>query len=249
MLILYIFLTLFIIALCIVFLCHYNIYRLPKSFKYPRILMYHSVCNDLLSGMNINSNKFEKHIKYLIKRKFKFEKISQILSNNVYKAVAITFDDGFENNYINVFPILQKYQIPATIYISPKINNITKLQDFQIQEMIESELIEFASHTLNHVNLTNISLKEAEVELIESKKYIENKYNIACNHFAYPFGRFNKDIEYLVQKAGYLSAVTTKKRVFNKNKDSIFAIPRISTHGKMNIFQFAIAITVGRYKI
>jgi peptidoglycan/xylan/chitin deacetylase (PgdA/CDA1 family) len=33
-------------------------------------------------------------------------------------AVAVTFDDGFRNNHEHAWPILEKYRIPATIYVA-----------------------------------------------------------------------------------------------------------------------------------
>ena len=34
-----------------------------------------------------------------------------------HKTVSITFDDGYKNNYLCAYPILKKYNFPATIFI------------------------------------------------------------------------------------------------------------------------------------
>lgn len=237
------------IAGLIWFLCQHTFFRrLPKSLNYPRILMYHSVSNEKLTGMNIGPKKFEQHILLLKKWGFQFYKISEVLNLKTTKAVVITFDDGFENNYINVFPLLKKYNISATIYIAPEISDIEKLNESQISEMIASGLVEIGSHTVKHVNLTAVSYQNAEMEIQDSKKLLAQKFNIECKSFAYPFGCFNNEIAKIVQKAGYFSAVTIRKDIANLEECNPFLIPRISISGKVNKLQFAIAMLCGRYR-
>src|SRR5690606_1373661 len=71
--------------------------------------------------------------------------------------IMITMDDGYESNYIYAYPVLKEYNMKATIFlITSLIKNeeekhllkgIPKLSWEQIQEMSESGLIEFHSHT------------------------------------------------------------------------------------------------------
>lgn len=248
------FLSVFLLFCLFLFLWifgNYHVWRLPKSRKYARILMYHSVSNERQSGMNINPNKFESHIKYLIKKKYKFVKISNLKEVNLLrgeKIVALTLDDGFENNYTEAFQILKKYNARATIYISSNIKDINKLKDEQIEKMIESGLIEIGSHTMNHVNLNTLSRNESKNEILSEVDFLEDKFNIECKSFAYPFGRFtDRDIE-ILKEIGIESGLTTKKELFNLKDGDFFRIPRIGISGKINILQFNIAITRGRYK-
>ena len=56
-----------------------------------------------------------------------------------------------------------------------------------------------------------------------------------------------KDIRF-VKKAGFKSAITTKKQINKYSDDKLFTIPRLSTHGKMDMLQFYIMISRGRYR-
>lgn len=90
--------------------------------------MYHGVeskqtdFNLDIPSLVISPKNFEKQIKYLSKS---YNIISMHdLTNHIKKkipfpsnSVIITFDDGLKNNFINAFPILQKYNIKATVFL------------------------------------------------------------------------------------------------------------------------------------
>lgn len=94
------------------------------------ILMYHRVidpekCRDIFSTPQIivTADTFEKQMKFLSNhyRVLSLEEFYGCHSNKKplpAKTAVITFDDGWEDNYINAFPILKKYNIPATIFLT-----------------------------------------------------------------------------------------------------------------------------------
>jgi peptidoglycan/xylan/chitin deacetylase (PgdA/CDA1 family) len=69
--------------------------------------------------------------------------------------------------------------------------------------------ISFQSHTCSHPDLTASSNDEALTELVTSKKQIEDTLGIPVNHLSYPFGRYNRAIMQLAEKAGYEAAYAT----------------------------------------
>ena len=123
------------------------------------ILLYHGIYNDklILNGRNsskkhIKASIFEKQISYLAKNK------KLISMNNIRDAydrnfniengsVAITFDDGFLNNYKIAWPILEKYNVPATFYLSTRfISEKKKIWTDLIENLIlttKQEYLEF----------------------------------------------------------------------------------------------------------
>jgi peptidoglycan/xylan/chitin deacetylase (PgdA/CDA1 family) len=92
------------------------------------ILMFHGVVENpdfSISANHISSNYFEEIISYCSKE-FEIVPLKNIFSYSKNNAIgckqklAITFDDGYENNYSNAFPILKKYNVPATIFVVSK---------------------------------------------------------------------------------------------------------------------------------
>jgi peptidoglycan/xylan/chitin deacetylase (PgdA/CDA1 family) len=223
-------------------------WRLPKPEAWPRLLMYHSIAPGEPTGMNMPPEVFEAQVAWLSEQGFRLRTVSELLAHPEPRQVAITFDDGFANNYEHAFPVLQKYHAKATIYLAPQIEGIDSLSPAQIAEMQASGLIEFGAHSLTHVNLANLDRHAADEEIRGSKAAVEALTGRPCTAFAYPFGRFSEETAALVREAGFHSAVTTKKRIVGHPAASAFTIPRISTHGAMTPAQFRIAFTRGRYK-
>jgi peptidoglycan/xylan/chitin deacetylase (PgdA/CDA1 family) len=91
------------------------------------IVLYHGfLSNKNLESVNnifakkfISSYDFEEHLKlylrYATPVSLQEVAINRKLPNN---ALIITIDDGYENNYSVAYPILKKYQVPATIFLT-----------------------------------------------------------------------------------------------------------------------------------
>ena len=94
------------------------------DFSYPRILMYHMISNHIkgakFNGLRVNPKDFESQIAYLHVNGWTFFTMNELIEkkdNLPLKSVAITFDDGYEDNITNALPILKKYNAKATIYL------------------------------------------------------------------------------------------------------------------------------------
>ncbi len=223
------------------------------------ILYYHRV-NDIERKIDPSptTSFFEDQIKYILQRGYYIASLTEIISwcqGNIMlpkKSIAITFDDGYLDNYDNAFPILQKYNAKATIFliynyigkskyfsynrekpqkILPEDYNPAKdikhsyLTKKHVKEMHASGLIEFGSHSLSHVSLTFNDLAQAQEEIKKSKVLLEKLLNIPVDTFCYPYGHFNETIKKMTREAGYKGAVTTRRAKINKG-DDIFALPR-----------------------
>jgi peptidoglycan/xylan/chitin deacetylase (PgdA/CDA1 family) len=119
------------------------------------------------------------------------------------RSLAITFDDGYQSVYTEAFPVLERYGMCATVFLTvgeemsaedtrrlPSLHGRAMLSWSEIREM-HAAAIGFGAHTLTHANLTKATQKRVEVEIGQSKAIIEDALGTRVASFAYPYGRFD----------------------------------------------------------
>ncbi|MGF6906570.1 polysaccharide deacetylase family protein [Fusobacterium sp. PH5-44] len=111
--------------------------------------LYHNIDEN----SNVTPELFEEHLKILKSNNMNTIKIEQLFEKNIpYKSSMITMDDGYVNNYTNVYPLLKKYNMKATIFLNTAyIGKNEKYMNWdQIKEMHESNVIDFQCHSHTH---------------------------------------------------------------------------------------------------
>ncbi|HEX7542646.1 MAG TPA: polysaccharide deacetylase family protein [Patescibacteria group bacterium] len=209
-----------------------------KEYRIP-IIMYHYVeyVKDPLDTIRKNLDIFpfvlEKELETLNNNHYQtlfVKEVPKILSGETSyssRSAVLTFDDGYEDFYTDVFPLLKKYQIKATIYVVYDfIGRKGFLNEKEIKEIISSKLVEIGSHTLDHLYLKKLSKSVVTKQVIDSKKLFEDKFNIKIETFAYPYGAFSQDTIDFVKSAGYTAAVSVIPGIKQSNED-LFYLYRI----------------------
>ena len=128
------------------------------------------------------------------------------------RSLVITFDDGYQTVYDEAFPILQRYSMSATVFLTvgergttrvkgvlPSLKGRSMLRWDNIREMHQWG-ITFGAHTLTHPDLTRLPLDQTESEIYDSKSIIEDAMGFPVTCFAYPSGRYNDRIRELVRQ-------------------------------------------------
>ncbi len=124
------------------------------------------------------------------------------------KPVVLTFDDGYDNNYTTLLPLLEARGMKATVFmVTNDIGEPGYLTWEQLRDM-QQRGIEIGSHTANHQPLTEMSPAEADDELRLSKLIMEWNGLSTIYVFSYPNGKYNSELPVLLQKNEYLAAVT-----------------------------------------
>ena len=129
--------------------------------------------------------------------------------------VTTSWDDGSIFD-LKLVEVLEKYGIKGTFYI-PKSYLGNPLGKKDLRTI--NEKFEIGAHTLNHADLTKISLLEARREIEGSKAYLEELLGHTPFIFAYPKGRYNESIKRAIRDAGFVVARTINYGDFNLPRD------------------------------
>jgi len=187
----------------------------------PAILMYHSVGGEgsfpeyYGSKLNVTPDTFQRQMKFLHNKGYNVisleEFIERIKSGKRVprKTVAITFDDGIRNNFSEAFPILKKYNFPATIFIPTGYVGKKKYLTWDQIKIMSENGIHMGSHTVTQRFLPDLPIEEVWEELAESKRTLEKETGHPVATLSYPIGGFTEKIRNLVKEAGYLGACAT----------------------------------------
>jgi peptidoglycan/xylan/chitin deacetylase (PgdA/CDA1 family) len=158
------------------------------------------------------------------------------------RAVAVTLDDGFADNYTDALPILQQQGIAATVFVA--VDTVGRenrwmgsngwptrpmLDWGQIREM-HSAGIGIGSHTRSHPRLSSLDRESARAEIREAKQILEDKLGTAVEHFAYPYGDWCGETVELVREAGHTLACSTRSG-FNRRDVDPLLLRRIEVYG------------------
>jgi peptidoglycan/xylan/chitin deacetylase (PgdA/CDA1 family) len=83
-------------------------------------------------ALYVTPETFERHVAWM-KSHGEIVNIDGMMTHPERKMFMITFDDGWKDNFTHAFPILKKYNVPATIFIST--NNIDNTVLFWSEEL------------------------------------------------------------------------------------------------------------------
>ncbi len=231
-------------------------HRLSGKYRRPRILLYHSVNEDKIGDINVRTSEFKRQMDFLARHYavLSLEKSVLLLKDGGLPekpTVAITFDDGYSNNYHVAFPILQERNLEAAIFLlSNQEREVTHLKNLSSQEselmdwdevrQISKKGIALGAHGESHRPLKNLSLEELNREIFVTKEKIESEIKTPVLFFSYPYGTyedFSQRTEALVKEAGYDAAFSAVYGTNNKQSD-LFALKRIGIEASDSLFTF-----------
>ena len=227
----------------------------PKLGNRASILMYHSV-GDNPVFFTVSEANFRKQIQFLSSRNFTFQKLSTLLDNlrkglSINNVICLTFDDGYEDNFLNVLPLLKTYNIPATIFLTTDsleglspFSGLKMLSKKQIKEMHMSGLIEFMPHTRSHQKLTKLTHEEMQKEIEESRAIIESITEVPAPIFSYPKGVYTQEIVSYLKQNKWNGAVTVKPGLVSLKSDP-YLLPRNSIDSSTTFVQFKTKVSKG----
>jgi len=200
-----------------------------KNLKIP-LLIYHAF-DDVLPkndtwNLYVTVDRFEENIKTLLDDGYHFITFDDLYeySNGNKKLpeknIIITIDDGYKNNYTKAYPILQKYNVKANIFIITDYRGNEYMSYDEIREMYQSGLVKFYSHGKQHIDYTSISVSQLKKDILESHEELERELgDEILKVFAYPSGISNTQTRNALKSIGFDIQVLTKYGTVNTSRN------------------------------
>ena len=192
------------------------------------IVAFHRVSDDYQDSLTSSVKDFQTFCRF-VGRHFTVIPLGQLLKRlesgrPLSGTLAITFDDGYHDNYACAAPILRALGLPATFFVvsdfidseivAPWDRNYARPPKWmtwaQVRRLHE-EGYEIGAHTRTHANLGEVGGARAEWEISGSRREIEARLGAPVELFAYPYGgekNLTESNRQLVREAGFRCCVS-----------------------------------------
>ena len=202
--------------------------------------MYHVVANPPssapLPALYVDPKTFDQQIEWL-----KQQGYTGVSLNQVYdawfrggelpeKPVVVSFDDGYRGQYVYARPELRKVGWPGVLNLLVRTYEEPngELSPQMVERMVKDGW-ELDSHTIDHLDVSQLSGSQLQREVGESRKVLQQRFHQPVNFFCYPSGRYDAQAEQAVRAAGYLGATTTDEGLASKSQ--MYTLKRIRVDG------------------
>ena len=172
------------------------------------ILTYHSI-DPSGSVISVDEQTFRRQAEWLASSPTDVVPVGELIGSPKGDAVALTFDDGFENFSRSAWPILKDLGLPVTLFVvtghagrtnewggspDPEVPTLPLL-DWDALGRLSEEGVEIGSHTRAHPHLDRVDAARLSDEVAGAAADIEGRLGVRPRGFAYPFGSVDEDSE------------------------------------------------------
>ncbi len=228
------------------------------------LLAYHRVNDWSRDALTVRPEEFQWQMNRLA-QKYRVICLSELTDLFYRNAVpsenlaAVTFDDGYRDNYLFAYPVLKKMGLGATFFLTAGLvgtrqtlkpgtgRDKDRMLSWEEAAEMAGTGFEFGSHTRTHPRLTGCSSEEARRQIVDSRALLAEKLGRPVELFCYPFGDQSGQIRAMVREAGYAAAVVTPPfRRFIRDiparlagQPDVYQLPRVGIyqHTTRNMFR------------
>jgi|GEM_PF-4775398 len=186
------------------------------------ILEYHEAKYAPGDIITLKPGELESQIQWLHQHGFHTINFGQLYAAMYYgyklpsRPIILSFDDGYESAYLQVYPLLKKYGYQATDFVISSFvhqapnrkEEFPKLSIPELKTLQASGVIDIESHTVHHLDLATLPDNKANQELAQSAERLSQIVHHPIQFFCYPDGGYKPADIALVRKNGYLLATT-----------------------------------------
>jgi peptidoglycan/xylan/chitin deacetylase (PgdA/CDA1 family) len=157
------------------------------------------------------------------------------------RAVALTFDDGYASVGTQAWPALKDRRMAATLYVVPGFmkpgqffpwdfpGDETVLMNSAEVRDLSADGLDIGSHSMMHRWLPGGDDQKLLVDLVDSKRVLEEMLGKPVVGFAYPTGGWNRRVRERIREAGYEYAITVDRGLNTPGRTDVHSLRRAFT--------------------
>lgn len=188
-------------------------YSVPEGVS---VLMYHMIGSEKGNDAIMSADNLRWQLEYLRDNGYHpitMQELCDYVTKQAplpSKPVCLTFDDGYEDNYTIVYPMMKEFGFPWTVFvITGDVGRPNRMTWEQLNEMADSRAVTIASHTVTHPRLHNLPPEEVRREIDGAQQALKEHLGIDNPWIAYPYGDYDETVDGIAREAGIRLAVTT----------------------------------------
>jgi len=223
--------------------------RTPRPEARVPILMYHHIAvpgpnaDAVRRDLSVSPAAFEAQMAYLASHGYRTVSLLDLFEHLQggqalpERPIILTFDDGYDDNYTNAYPILRRYGLQGTFFIiTGLVGQPGYLTWEQAREMRRGGM-SLESHTCTHPDLAKSAPWYVDKEIKEAKAVLERELGGPVLFFSYPSGKYNAAAIAALQANGYLGAVTTRCGT-TQESSALYELRRVRIRGSDTLESF-----------
>ncbi|MGO8800153.1 MAG: polysaccharide deacetylase family protein [Roseiarcus sp.] len=224
------------------------------------ILLYHRFHPTTPGSTTVTTPVFQEQLAWLADHHYNVARLGSVVDAlrggraPAPHTVVITVDDGRRSQYTEMFPIIQRYHTPVTLFVYTDAISYEPdaLTWEEIGEMLKSGLVDVQSHTCSHPFFEKERARRSAadyqsfvaVELTKSKKALEQRLGRPVDLLAWPYGAFDSALEQAAARAGYVAAFAVEDRLARVG-DDLYSVPRVTVSNRDRGERFAALLEPG----
>jgi peptidoglycan/xylan/chitin deacetylase (PgdA/CDA1 family) len=226
------------------------------------VLCYHALSDRWPAALSTTPGRFEAQISLLARRGYRgVTFLDAARGSDAGRAVAITFDDAYRSVLELARPILDRFGMPATVFVSTAFagaqspmswegidrwlstehsGELMPMSWDELGQLVEAGW-EIGSHTRTHARLTALDDRALDEELVGSREDLRRALGLTCRSLAYPYGDHDRRVVERTRAAGYEAAGTLPARLPRGNDPH--AYPRIGIYRRDDGWRFRLKVS------
>lgn len=208
------------------------------------VFVYHRFGDSRYPSTNIDLEVFEAQLRYLAENQYQVLPLGEIarrLAQGVElpeHCAGLSIDDAYATFLKGAFPLLRKYQMPATLFVNTASVGGDDYMTWKELQKVQGAGIEIGNHSDRHSFLLNRRAGETTEQWRKRvRKDIQTAQDKLTEHlgkapqvFAYPYGEFDPQLQDVVRDVGFVAAFGQQSGVIAAGED-LFTLPRFPMGG------------------